>query len=237
MLLKNAITKGEINSVQEIILVTPSCVTEKDEHGYSPLHLAFCCGECEIIKFLVESGADVNAINEDGANLLHLIQDKCEPTVEILEFLFKSGVDIELHDKNGDTPLHNAVSRGFLPTVSFYIKNGASIDSLNNRGETPLFRACDEGVMESKCADFLLRAGADWNIKNIDGDTSLMRLKNGKVKVVFINGELYPMEFPERYYRGMIKKLNSWSKANPDGACSIQQRTSKLVKKTETISV
>ncbi|KAL8366089.1 hypothetical protein RB595_004730 [Gaeumannomyces hyphopodioides] len=67
----------------------------------------------DIIKLLLERGAEVNAMDEStGGNALHLaVSNFATGHVHILPFLLARGVDPDAKDANGDTPLLAAVKR------------------------------------------------------------------------------------------------------------------------------
>ena len=44
----------------------------RSEDGFTPLHFAAFQGNLELVRFLVKHGADVNARNEQGINMLHV---------------------------------------------------------------------------------------------------------------------------------------------------------------------
>ena len=41
-------------------------VNVTDNHMYTPLHMAYCCGHTQIAQYLIQHGADVCAVNSDG---------------------------------------------------------------------------------------------------------------------------------------------------------------------------
>ena len=65
----------------------------KDKGGYTPLWLAARGGHIDVVKFLVDKGADVNACiykdNALGANVLAIAKAKGKP--EVVEFLKQHG--------------------------------------------------------------------------------------------------------------------------------------------------
>uniref|UniRef100_A0A2K6JR09 Uncharacterized protein n=1 Tax=Rhinopithecus bieti TaxID=61621 RepID=A0A2K6JR09_RHIBE len=46
-------------------------VNNKDDAGWSPLHIAASAGRDEIVKALLGKGAQVNAVNQNGCTPLH----------------------------------------------------------------------------------------------------------------------------------------------------------------------
>lgn len=44
-----------------------------DKHGYTPLHLAAVIGNQMIVDFLIESEANVSAIDNSGRSALHWV--------------------------------------------------------------------------------------------------------------------------------------------------------------------
>ena len=50
-------------------------LNELDEFGMTPLHCAVYCGYTEIVKLLIDAGADVNAISTQGTSALWHAED------------------------------------------------------------------------------------------------------------------------------------------------------------------
>lgn len=63
--------KGMVDRVLEILDTEPSLLNCKDEDGYSPLHRACYNGHLDVVRVLLERGADVRAVTEDGWQPLH----------------------------------------------------------------------------------------------------------------------------------------------------------------------
>jgi ankyrin repeat protein len=90
----------------------------------------------EIIKVLIEMGADVNVIESNGLTPLHMAVIVGD--VEIVEALASGGADVDAVEYNGCTPLHAAASQGFLEIAKILVDGGADISIENNKKQTPL---------------------------------------------------------------------------------------------------
>lgn len=80
------------------------------DFNYNALMQAAYYSNFPIIKKLIESGADINATDNDGRNSLHLVamsknEFSSEEVFECCKFLVENGIDINLQDNFGDTPL------------------------------------------------------------------------------------------------------------------------------------
>lgn len=86
-------------------------VNARSEEGATPLMVGARCAE--IVRLLIESGADVNAVDDDGHSALAyaVIQQSTarsdEPSI-VVERLIAAGANVDCADKKGRTPLWHA---------------------------------------------------------------------------------------------------------------------------------
>ena len=111
-----------------------------DRPGHTPLY--YVANEChkesggDIVRALVQGGADVNAPN--GAKYctaLHMAARR--GNILLAEALLDCEADIEARDKPGDTPLRRAVNCGKTEMVAFLLSRGADVHAKGSRGLTP----------------------------------------------------------------------------------------------------
>ena len=86
----------------------------------------------ELVKWLVEMGANINAENSYGKTPINRQSEIGSKTVELLAGL---GADIEAPDRYGKTPLYTAAGFFHTETVKFLLERGASV---HMGGGTPL---------------------------------------------------------------------------------------------------
>lgn len=95
----------------------------------------------DLVHWLVEQGADIDAPDSQGATPLHTRAGHWQGRIETLLAL---GADVEAKDQYGDTPLHRAVAVGNRHTTELLLKADASANAHNARGQTPLAKALEE---------------------------------------------------------------------------------------------
>tara|TARA_R110002003_G_scaffold112_7_gene9587 strand:- start:4352 stop:7708 length:3357 start_codon:yes stop_codon:yes gene_type:complete len=109
-----------------------------DGTGLPPLCIAVANGNIEIVRALLDAGANVDATTRDaGETGLH-IAIKNNRT-DLIDLLLEFGPELEVHTtETNETPLHYAASKsGSLATIVSLLKLGAKYDTLNSRGQTP----------------------------------------------------------------------------------------------------
>ena len=129
--------------------------------GDTPLLIAVDRGHIEIVKFLIDQNADINAIFEDGATALILGSEKGHK--EIVANLLKKGANVSAQNKSGITALLSASMKGHFDIVKDLVKHGADVNITWPEGKhkdyTPLMFAASSG--DNHAVKILLEAGAD----------------------------------------------------------------------------
>ena len=120
-------------------LIQQNGVNVKDEvFGETLLHWAVKWGSQAMMEFLIEQGADVNAVNKKGATPLFIASFHGDR--EAMSLLIEEGADVNA-GKEGNlnsTPLHWAAFNGHTESVKLLLAGGADADIENNLGLTPL---------------------------------------------------------------------------------------------------
>ncbi len=143
--------------------------------GWTPLHEAMTVllpgtdfeahSNIDVVKFLVDHGADVNATDTWGCTPLFYAQ-----FLDIAELLVARGTDLDIKNtEDGGTVLHDAASTGDLEAVKLFVSHGADIDARNFEGETPLHKAAL--FRDPAIVDYLVSEGADLSARSKRGET------------------------------------------------------------------
>jgi len=114
--------------------------------GISPLHSASRFGDLEIIRTLIEYGADINAQNDVGATPLHWATRGEHP--EVVCVLLEQSADPNISRWDGATPLHSAVEVESAAIVRLLRDHGVDVDAVDNEGKTALQYARERGYDE-----------------------------------------------------------------------------------------
>lgn len=160
---------------KEIDINTEYCGCSLNHTG---LMYAAMYGHYEVVKLLLENGADPNIKALNGGTALILASAKEENT-NIINILLDYGSDINAmieDDKmTGITSLFYAINNNFGNNVKVLLERGADpnieVIVYNQLQVSPLIYAIDLSNIE--IANLLIENGADINYKNKDGYTAL----------------------------------------------------------------
>lgn len=94
--------------------------------GATPLIVAAEAGRLEVVEFLIESGANLNARNDHDYSALHWAAFHGHQG--IVDLLLKNEADANIKDSTGSTPLILAISKGHRLIAADLIFHGAHID-------------------------------------------------------------------------------------------------------------
>ncbi|WP_371220042.1 ankyrin repeat domain-containing protein [Orientia tsutsugamushi] len=204
---------GHIN-IATLLLKKGADVNIKNQYGYTPLHLASQRiasyydldvylpddGSAPLVinegyytnklKFLLDNGANVNLMDNDGYTALHYASARGR--IDVVEFLLNNNADINITGKN--TVVHFAAKNGYKDMVQFWLDRYPNMINLqDNDGNTALhlvakhrftilphdihtpnhIGADDYDKRFIDVAEMLLNRGVDTNIQNNDGNTAL----------------------------------------------------------------
>jgi hypothetical protein len=124
----------------------------------------------ELVRWLAEQGADINAREHYGCTPL---LEQASIGSDSVGVLLELGADIQATDNDENTPLHIAARFHHPDTVQTLVAHGADIHAENDMGHTPLqepLSACRNGniTQAAAIASILLTAGAAVTPKTLE---------------------------------------------------------------------
>ena len=180
---------GDIEGVTSVLETDPTRIDQRDRRGLTALHHAARCGHVELIKTLIERGADIHAANRHGHVPLSIAVEDSQ--IESTECLLANGADPNARGGHyRGTVLHRAVLHRSLPNVIALLNAGADPNRRDANGKTPLHDAIGMGnrrivekMLASPRIDVTLRTGKT-KYSEI-GETALDYAKNrGKARIL-----------------------------------------------------
>jgi ankyrin repeat protein len=113
-LMIKAAKKGDVAGVKQLLKIDPSLSGARDKDGSTPLHCASWKGHAEVVKALLDAGADINAKSQNdhyGDTALHAAAHGNQK--DVVKVLIERGASLNSKNQIGRTPLgetewHNA---------------------------------------------------------------------------------------------------------------------------------
>jgi ankyrin repeat protein len=120
-----AATNGDLASVQEAVQKDPAALTYKEWDSATLLHDAVGRNQLDVAKYLLDKGADVNAVTTDGLTPLHMASQN--GNIEMTKLLLERGAKINALDAKGWTPLDRAQKWGHQDEAVFLRAHGGQV--------------------------------------------------------------------------------------------------------------
>jgi ankyrin repeat protein len=153
--------RNSFQTFERTLHANPHLAREKRD-GTSLLVETAGLGLLEPVVMLLDAGADVNFLNDEGFSALHQTLEKnTESSVQldIARTLIQRGADVEKVGVNGWRPLHQAATYGLTKFVDLLLQHGADVNARSEAfdRETPVEIA--ERLGHSKIVEALTRHG------------------------------------------------------------------------------
>lgn len=177
--LNRAIAANEGEEVRRL-LANGEDVNGKDKNydGITPLFVAVENGDVEIVKLLLDHGADANAAdNTKRTPLMSLDRDA---TPALVDRLIRAGARADARDEDGSSVLLLTIGNIDVDVLDSLIKAGADINDADEEGETPLMKAVDSNDLE--LVKTLVEAGAKVNEKDKSGESAWDKTSNTEIE-------------------------------------------------------
>jgi ankyrin repeat protein len=171
----NAIERGDSASVNLILSGNPKLVDSRYwpcgcDHG-TAFHHAAEKGDPDIVKMLLQHGADIDALY-DGGRAKPINNAVYNGHFEVVKILVQEGADLKFSKDSGADPvLHSAAYSGNAEIIEYLIKHGCDVNEKGIFRDSALHVAAEHGKYHA--AQILLKNGANVNAKNDIFETPL----------------------------------------------------------------
>ena len=147
-----AAAAGDLGRTRELLARDPALVDACSADGFSPLGLAAFFGRPEVLKLLLNEGADPNSPSRNAMRVtpLHSAAANREPelSLRMVEVLLRSGADPNVRQHGGWTPLQQAAAHGRSQMVDVLISHGADPAAKSEDGKMAADKAAEGGYGE-----------------------------------------------------------------------------------------
>lgn len=170
--------QGDLIQLTIIAKTDEKLLHNKDENGWRPLHEACRTGQKDVIDFLLQHGADINALTDRGASPLRLAKQYLRHDHPVLAYLESLGAkDIGLSVSSDPYAAHKAAMTGDLVELTTIAEmDNDLVHKKDENGWRPIHEAVRSG--HQHVVEFLLERGADINERTDFGESPLHLAKS-----------------------------------------------------------
>ena len=169
--LSDVIRSGDVNKLDDLINEGVD-VNVRDFYDSDTILITACkVGNLDIVKKLVENGADINNTILCNSGEVHSTPATIATKyghIEITEYLLNAGADIK---ECGHILLNEASRLGVLDLVKKMVDSGVDVNK-KAMDEVNIVTASRKGYLD--VVEYLILNGANLNKKNADGETALI---------------------------------------------------------------
>jgi hypothetical protein len=116
-------------------------VNVRGENGQCPIHWAVQSGDLEVIKLIVQAGADPLALCDRHKNALwYLWSNPADKWYDVASYLIGLGLDVNSRDIDGFLVFGGTIVLSTTPVsvIELFLSNGLDLSLENGNGRKPL---------------------------------------------------------------------------------------------------
>ncbi|KAK4164777.1 ankyrin repeat-containing domain protein [Cladorrhinum sp. PSN259] len=192
-----AASKGDIKLLQKLLSSgTVANIEERGADGRTPLLEAADSGKTEAIRFLLDSGADATAADNEGQTALHyaVYRNQRINVSLLLEYGARSVIDWKSKLGTRSTVLGLASSKGYFDVLKLLLDSGdCDVLCQNDAGFNPLHLAVGAPpptTVDARVVRELVERGCDVEARDGSGETALEVVKRRVEAGEEIDGEV-----------------------------------------------
>ncbi|KAK2460369.1 hypothetical protein APHAL10511_007534 [Amanita phalloides] len=217
-----AAQRGDVQLMRELIDSGKARATDRDAQNITPLHWAAINAHVAACRYLLEQGAEVDAV---GGDLVATPMQWAARNgyLYVIHLLISYNADPNVTDAQGYNSLHLVTHSSSIMPLLYLLHQPVNVDSRDAQGHTSLMWAAYQG--DALSVDLLLRHGANPNLKDDAGLTPLhwAVVRGNRVcirRLVEKGADLTAKDSEGRTPRDMaveLKSLGAWKRALEEG--------------------
>jgi ankyrin repeat protein len=151
-----AAATSRVERVRELLKEQPDLIHAYSTDGWTALYLNF--GNLDIVKLLLDNGADINAISKNGFVATPLQGSVVMKNSTLGKLLLDRGANVSPRGEGGTSPLQEAAGSGQIEFARLLLERGADANARDDAGKTPRTIALD--YKQPEIANLLREHGA-----------------------------------------------------------------------------
>ena len=217
-----AAQRGDVETLRHLIESGKAHATDRDEQNITPLHWAAINAQVAACRFLLEQGAEVDALGGDLV-ATPLQWAARNGYLYVIQLLIAHNADPNINDAQGYNTLHLVTHSSSIMALLYLLHQPINVDARDSQGHTSLMWAAYQG--DALSVELLLKHGASTNTKDDTGLTPLhwAVVRGNRVcirRLVEAGADVHAKDGEGRTARDMaqeLKSLGAWKRALDEG--------------------